>query len=219
MKTRTLILKNLIRTVFGLFVFSIGVALEMQSNIGMAPWETLSVGISKHLPFSFGTVHVTISLAIVLIDLLMKEKIGWGTVLDALLVGNFTDLILKTGLIPLQAHIWSGVLVLVAGMTLMAVGQYFYMGAGLGFGPRDTLMVGLGKRFTKIPIGVVQTVILVAVFTIGWLLGAPVGIGTLIAVFGIGTVMQVVFQILHFEPRDITQTGFVEAIRILLKGE
>ena len=79
MNARATILKNLLRTVFGLFVFSIGVALEMQSNIGMAPWETLSVGISKHLPFTFGTVHVTISLAIVVIDLLMKEKIGWGT--------------------------------------------------------------------------------------------------------------------------------------------
>ena len=54
---------------------------------------------------------------------------------------------------------------------------------------------------------------------IGWLLGAPVGIGTLIAVFGLGTVMQMVFQVLHFEPRDITQTGFIEAIQILLKGE
>lgn len=219
MKTRTQILKNLVRTVFGLFVFAIGVALEMQSNIGMAPWETLAVGVSKHLPFSFGTVHVSISLAIVLLDLLMKEKIGWGTVLDALLVGNFADLILKTGLIPLQSHVWSGVLLLVAGMILMAIGQYFYMGAGLGFGPRDTMMVGLGKRFTKIPIGVVQTVILVAVFTVGWLLGAPVGIGTLIAVFGIGTVMQAVFQVLRFEPRNITQTGFIEAIQILLKGE
>ena len=219
MKTRTQILKNLVRTVFGLFVFAIGVALEMQSNIGMAPWETLAVGVSKHLPFSFGTVHVSISLAIVLLDLLMKEKIGWGTVLDALLVGNFADLILKTGLIPLQSHVWSGVLLLVAGMILMAIGQYFYMGAGLGFGPRDTMMVGLGKRFTKIPIGVVQTVILVAVFTVGWLLGAPVDIGTLIAVFGIGTVMQAVFHVLRFEPRNITQTGFIEAIQILLKGE
>ncbi|MBQ1355617.1 MAG: hypothetical protein IIY72_03990, partial [Solobacterium sp.] len=122
MKTRTQILKNLVRTVFGLFVFAIGVALEMQSNIGMAPWETLAVGVSKHLPFSFGTVHVSISLAIVLLDLLMKEKIGWGTVLDALLVGNFADLILKTGLIPLQSHVWSGVLLLVAGMILMAIG-------------------------------------------------------------------------------------------------
>ena len=74
MKTRTQILKNLVRTVFGLFVFAIGVALEMQSNIGMAPWETLAVGVSKHLPFSFGTVHESISLAIVLLDLLMKER-------------------------------------------------------------------------------------------------------------------------------------------------
>ena len=59
MKTRTQILKNLVRTVFGLFVFAIGVALEMQSNIGMAPWETLAVGVSKHLPFSFG-IHFVI---------------------------------------------------------------------------------------------------------------------------------------------------------------
>ena len=106
--TRSTLVKNLIRTVFGLFIFAAGVALEMQSNIGMAPWETFAVGVANHVPFRFGTVHVTISLIIVVIDLLMKEKIGTGTVLDALLVGNFADLIVRTGLIPLQHSILSG---------------------------------------------------------------------------------------------------------------
>ncbi len=213
--TRSTLVKNLIRTVFGLFIFAAGVALEMQSNIGMAPWETFAVGVANHVPFRFGTVHVTISLIIVVIDLLMKEKIGTGTVLDALLVGNFADLIVRTGLIPLQHSILSGAALLIIGMILMAVGQYFYMGAGLGFGPRDTMMVGLGKRFRTIPIGAVQTAILVVVLCAGWLLGAPVGIGTLITVFGLGTTMQMVFKALHFDPRGIEQTGFVEFFRIL----
>ena len=104
---------------------------------------------------------------------------------------------------------------LLIGMILMALGQYFYMGAGLGFGPRDTMMVGLGKRFRTIPIGAVQTAILVVVLCAGWLLGAPVGIGTLITVFGLGTTMQMVFKVLHFDPRGIEQTGFVEFFRIL----
>lgn len=215
MEERKTLIRNVIRTVFGLFLFAVGVALEMQSNIGMAPWETFAVGIANHVPFRFGTVHVTVSLIIVVIDLLMKEKIGVGTVLDALMVGNCADLIVRSGLIPLQHTLISGAVMLVIGMFLMGLGQYFYMGAGLGFGPRDTMMVGLGKRFRKIPIGAVQTVILVVVLCAGWLLGAPVGAGTLITVFGLGPTMQLVFKVLHFDPRGIEQTGFAEFFRIL----
>lgn len=215
--TKKELFKKTIQVVFGLFIFSLGAALTIQSDIGMAPWLTLSMGISYHVPFSFGTVHTTISLLIVVIDYFMHESIGIGTILDALLVGYFSDFIIWTGLLPTPSSIWVGVIMTMIGLFVMAIGQYYYMSAYLGCGPRDTLFIAIGKRLRKMSVGVVQTIILVAVFLVGWLLGAPAGIGTFIAVFFTGTAMQIVFQLFHFDPRDTDQFSFVQAMKLLFK--
>ena len=64
------------------------------------------------------------------------------------------------------------------------------MWAGLGCGPRDTLLVGLAKHLRRIPIGAVSIVLLTLVTAVGYLLGGPVGIGTLICAFCFGPVIQ-----------------------------
>lgn len=75
---------RLLLTALGLFIFSIGEFLTIQANIGLNPWACLSMGASYHLPLSYGQVHVCISLLIVGIDVMLGEKIGFGTLLDAL---------------------------------------------------------------------------------------------------------------------------------------
>ena len=100
-------------------------------------------------------------------------------------------------------------------MLIIAVGQYFYMSSEQGCGPRDTLLIGLGKRMKKVPIGVVNTIILCAVLAAGLLLGGPVGIGTFLGAFGLGTAPQIVCRVLHFEPRDVVHKNFFEAVRIM----
>ena len=87
-----------------------------------------------------------------------------------------------------------------------------------GCGPRDAFFVGVGKRLPKVPIGAVQIIVQIAVLVIGYFLGGPVGIGTIIATFGIGTAMQIVYSIIKFEPRDIVHKDFFEILRLFVKG-
>ena len=101
----------------------------------------------------------------------------------------------------------------------MAVGMWIYMRAAQGCGPRDSLLVGLGKRMPKVPIGVVEIILWSAVTLAGWLLGGPVGIGTLISTFGAGAVMQIVYNLLRFEPRNIVHMDVFETTRLLLGKE
>ncbi|MDO5106965.1 MAG: hypothetical protein Q4D39_01680, partial [Coriobacteriaceae bacterium] len=82
--------------------------------------------------------------------------------------------------------------------------------AGLGCGPRDALLVGLGRRLPHVPIGVVEIGLWSTVTLAGWLLGGPVGLGTLVAALGAGAVMQVVYDLIGFEPRDVTHRGLNE---------
>lgn len=215
MSTNNLIIR-IGRTILGLFIFSFGLYLTIICNIGLAPWDVLVTGISNHTPFSYGNILTVLSLLIILFNLYLHEKIGLGTLLDALLVGNFVDLLSYFQLIPFKfSLIWS-IVVFIVGLFFMGYGQFFYMSSAIGCGPRDTLLIGLGKRVSKIPIGFVSVGLSCLVLFIGMLLGGSVGIGTILATVGMGTIMQFVFNLLHFEPRDIKHDSIITTFHHLM---
>jgi len=217
MQTKTQMIKEILKSALGLFIFSIGVYLTIEANIGLAPWDCLSMGVSGRVGYSYGIVHTVISIIILAIDILLKEKIGYGTILDALLVGNYVDLIDRIVTLPDFNSLPISIIMVIIGLFIMGYGQYFYMDAAQGCGPRDSLLIALGKRFPRTPIGVVQTVMVGIALLIGWLLGGPVGIGTVISVFGLGTALQIVCKIMHFEPRDVVHKNVMETNKILFQ--
>ena len=217
MQTKPQIIKEILKSALGLFIFAIGVYLTIQANIGLAPWDCLSMGVSARVGYSYGIVHTVISIIILIIDILLKEKIGYGTILDALLVGNYVDWIGYLKLVPVSDNVAVSCAMVVIGLLIMGYGQYFYMDAAQGCGPRDSLLIALGKRFPRTPIGVVQTFMVGIALLIGWLLGGPVGIGTIISVFGMGSALQLVCKIMHFEPRDVVHKNVLETNKIFFQ--
>lgn len=197
------ILVKSLKAAFGLVLFAFGTYLTVQADIGIAPWDVFSKGISYHTSLTYGQAAIVISVIIILFDLLLKEKIGIGTILDAFIVGMSLDVFENMKIISKSNKLSVSFVMFTIGMFLMAYSQYFYMSAGLCCGPRDSFLVGIGKRFKKAPIGVVNIVIMTVVLGIGTVLGGPVGIGTLYSVAGIGMMQQMVFQFLKFEPREI----------------
>jgi len=213
--SRKKVISGWLKIIFGLLVFSLGVHLTIRANLGVAPWDCLGLGVSYHTPLNYGLAMTSISVIILLIDILMKEKIGFGTIIDALLTGNFIQLFNDIDPFPETKGIFAGIMIIIAGLALMAVGQFFYMASAQGCGPRDALMVGLGKRLGKLPIGAVQIILWGTVLFIGWLLGGPVGIGTLVSTFGSGIVMQIIYNLIKFEPRDVKHRSVTETLKIL----
>ena len=203
----------------GLLVFSFGVHLTIFANIGLAPWDCLGMGIAKHTPLNYGLSMTCMAVAILGIDLLLKERIGFGTIIDALLTGNFVQMFNDLNPFPLNTNLYAGIGIMLAGFVFMALGMWIYMKAGQCCGPRDALLVGLGKRMPKLPIGLVEILLWAAVLLVGWLLGGPVGIGTLISTFGAGLVMQLVYQAVRFEPRDVEHRDVLRTARALLRSE
>lgn len=202
------------RLILGLFLFALGSLLGIQANIGLAPWEAFSMGVSYKTGISYGDVVVLTGLVILVIDFILKEKLGFGTILNTLLIGKFVDLLDMTGLIPQMQGLFSGVLMMLVGQVAISVGSFFYIGAALGCGPRDALMVALGKRLPKLPIGLVRGLIEGSVLVIGWLLGAKVGLGTVISAFGIGFVLQFTFKLLRFEVKQLQHESITDTIAI-----
>lgn len=216
---RRKIIIDWMRIVAGLFVFSFGVHLTIFANIGLAPWDCLGMGISYHTPFNYGISMTIMALLIVGIDLVMKESVGFGTIIDALLTGNFVQFFNTYNPLPLNTGLWSGILIMLTGFIFMALGMAVYMKSEQCCGPRDALLVGLGKRLSHIPIGVVEIILWAAVLLFGVLLGGPVGIGTVISTFGAGIIMQIVYSIIHFEPRDLHHRGILEISRMFIGKE
>ncbi len=207
--------KRMARLMLGLVLFSIGSYLTIQANIGLAPWEAFSMGVSAATGTSYGNILVLSGFVILLIDIAFKEKIGLGTVLDMLLIGKFVDLWRWMGLLPMMENFWLGLAMLLLGQVCICVASYFYIGAGFSCGPRDALMVALGKRFPKTPIGLIRGLIEGSVLLVGWLLGAKVGLGTVIAVFGIGFILQFTFRLLRFDVTAVTQEDILQTVRAM----
>ncbi len=200
-----------LQIIAGLLVFSFGVHLTIFANIGLAPWDCLGMGIARHTPLNYGIAMTLMSVAILGIDLLMKERIGYGTIIDALLTGNFVQMFNDLNPFPENSNEGAGILIMVTGFVFMAIGMWIYMSAGQCCGPRDSLLVGLGKRLRRLPIGVVEILLWAAVLTVGVILGGPVGIGTLISTFGAGIVMQLVYSLVKFEPRNVVHKDIFAA--------
>ncbi len=213
MVKKTLILKWL-QVVAGLLVFSFGVHLTIFANIGHPPWDCLGMGLALHTPLTYGLSMTVMAVVILIIDLLLGERIGVGTILDALLTGNFVQAFNDLNPFPMEHSLPAGIGIMLVGFVFMAFGMFFSMSAAQCCGPRDTLLVGLGKRMPRVPIGVVWFILWAVVLLAGWLLGGPVGIGTVIGTFGSSLVVQLIYSIIRFEPRDVRHRDVLTTARL-----
>jgi uncharacterized membrane protein YczE len=164
----------------------------------VAPWDVLAQGIDSHLHLGFGLITTVISGVVLLLWIPLRQRLGVGTVANALLVGPSADVGLW--LIPAGLDLWLRVLLFAAGLVLLAVASGIYIGASLGPGPRDGLMTGLHNR-TGWPIWAVRTGIEGSVLLIGWLLGGNVGPGTVVFALLVGPLCQLTLPLFARRPR------------------
>ncbi len=217
-RNRTLraIALNMILAAASLFVNGFGVYLTIQANLGAAPWDVLNLGLSRSLGILYGSASIAVSLTILGIDILLKEPIGIAMFIDAVVVGKAVDFFNWLHVVPACRSLFSGIPVMVIGLFILAYTQYTYMMASLGCGPRDTLLVGLSKRVKKIPIGLVSIALLSTATLIGWKLGGPVGIGTVICALGTGPVMQIAFRTVRFDATRVKHQRLRESFKVVL---
>ena len=203
------------KLLFGLFLFALGIVVTMKANLGFGPWEVFHQGISLKVGLSIGNVSILAGLLICVLVFLAGEKLGLGTLLNMVLIGFFMDRILALGIIPRMTGFLPGLLMMFAGLFIISLASYFYMGSGFGAGPRDSLMVAL-ERKTGLAVGLCRGIVEGSAVLLGWLLGGPVGLGTVLSAFGIGFCIQVVFRSLGFDARTVQHETLEVTFRKLL---
>ena len=168
---------------FGLTLFGLGEGLLIVSASGASPWSVLAQGLYLNLGFSVGVITIFISFIVLLLWIPLKQKIGIGTILNALIIGLMIDVCIRHVATP-ESYIDQILLGAVA-VAIVGLGGGIYLVANLGAGPRDGLMIGLQKK-TNLPIALVRGTLEITVMSVGWYLGGTVGVGTLLFAFGIG---------------------------------
>ena len=188
MRLHPLLALRLTKLLVGLFFYGIAMSLMVRANLGVAPWDVLTLGLARLTGLSFGTLTVLTGVVVLLAWWPLRQRPGLGTVLNALLIGPAAQFGLW--LLPTFATPWQQALAFGAGLLLLALATGLYIGARFGPGPRDGLMTGLHARFGW-PIWKVRTAIEGSVLLLGWWLGGAVGFGTLAFALLIGPLVGV----------------------------
>jgi uncharacterized membrane protein YczE len=191
--------RRLVQLFGGLALYGVSLALVLRAGLGLAPWDVLHQGLSERTGLSIGVVLIAVSFLVLLAWVPLRQRPGFGTIANALLVGVFVDLTLQ---VVDDVHAWAWrVVLLLAGVLLNGLATALYIGASLGAGPRDGLMTGLVRR-TGRSVRLVRTLIEVAVLALGFLLGGTVGVGTVLYAFAIGPIAHVLLPLVTIEPRQ-----------------
>jgi uncharacterized membrane protein YczE len=180
---------RLAQLVVGLAGVGLGVALMVDAHVGLSPWDVLHQGIHIHTHVAIGTVSIVLGLAVFLLWIPLKQRIGIGTPINVVLVGTFINAFLRVDFHP---HGVARYGICALGDVVISASGGVYIGAGLGTGPRDGLMTGLVDR--GLPLRTVRTVLELAVLVVGWALGGNVGFGTVLFAVTVGPILHFVLH-------------------------
>ena len=173
------------------------------AGLGLDPWDVLHQGLSRSLGLGIGTWAIIVSFIAFLGWLGLRQRMGAGTLVNAVGVGLVIDLTVSTFHPP---HVlWARATLLVGGVVGNGIATGLYIGAGLGPGARDGLTTGIASR--SYPIRIVRTTIEATVLLTGFLLGGTVGIGTVLYALAIGPITHHTIPTLAIDERLRTLGG------------
>ena len=178
---------------FGLAIFGLGYSLFIQAGIGNAPWTVFAEGLTYKTDMSIGFATFVISVFVLLLWIPLKERPGFGTISNIVLIATFIEL--GTHIFPEANSFAVGIIYNFIGISLVGIGSALYITCGLGPGPRDGAMTGLHYR-TGVRVGRVRMAIEVTVLAIGFLMGGTVGVGTALFALFIGQSVAISLGIL-----------------------
>ena len=179
----------------GFLLFGLSIDVIVQASLGLDSWDVLQMALTYHFPITLGQSSIGVAFLIVLVDIILKEPLGWGTIANMIFIGVWVDILRPY--VPSVPHLFViqiGYLLL--GTLIMGFATAVYVGVDAGAGPRDTLMLAL-SRLGKTSLRVARTCLEVTVVALGWLFGGPVWLGTLVAAIAIGPAVQLGFKVLR----------------------
>jgi uncharacterized membrane protein YczE len=184
----------------GFAIYGLSIAMIIQAELGTGPWAVLAVALADLSGTTPGTMIILTGVLVLVGALVLKEKVGWGTLGNIVFIGPWTDLFLW--IIPnLKGNLWFQIPGMLIAILLSGLATAVYISVSAGAGPRDSLMLAV-SRVTGRSVRLSRGVIEVFVVLLGWILAGPVGIGTLVFALLIGPLVQIFFKLLNVQPNQ-----------------
>jgi uncharacterized membrane protein YczE len=153
------------------------------------------MALTYHLPITLGEASIGVAFVVVLLDVILREPLGWGTIANMIFIGVWID-ILKPFVPSVPSVFWIQIAYLLLGTIVMGFATAIYISVDAGAGPRDSLMLAL-SRLSKTSVRRARTILEVSAVAVGWLLGGPAWLGTLVFALTIGPAVQLAFKLLR----------------------
>ena len=207
-------LKRLPSLYFGLFLFALGAVMMLYADLGLSSWGVFQYGLMNTIGLTFGQASQLVGLGVLLLGWILGFPPGFGTVMNMFFIGYFIDRIMEWWAAPSYGNLVLQLALLIGGMAMIGIASFFYLSPKLGAGPRDGLMIGLVRKLNR-PVGQVRGAIEVTVTVLGYLMGGPVGIGTVIAAFSVGYFVQLAFNLGKYD-RNAKHMDFPDLAKYLV---
>ncbi|MCC3357896.1 YczE/YyaS/YitT family protein [Bacillus sp. REN16] len=178
----------------GLALTALGIALIIKSFIGAGPWDTVAVGLTNHLGLTIGTWSILTQITFTMITwILEKTRLRIESVIPIFIRSVFVDFwfYIVLGIVDFTSALELQIVSFVGGLVFAGIGIGIYMEANLPKTPIDGMMVAISNRFS-LSFQIVRMGIEVTGAVLGFIVGGPVGIGTLVIALLLGKIIQVV---------------------------
>jgi uncharacterized protein len=195
--------------ILGLFLMANGFVFLIEAGLGVNPWNVLHLGISYHTGLSLGRVLQGVGVLLIAVSWLFKVRPHIGTLLNMFFIGFFVDMVSGLGYVPHPEALWLRFFFCLTGVAVVGFGTALYISGNLGAGPRDSLMLALTKA-TSLRVGLIRTIMEVSVTVIGYILGGPLGLGTVLFALLVGWFMEMGFSMIN----KIKKTGLYKRLWI-----
>ncbi len=201
---------------FGFFLFAVAILLALYSKLGMSPWDVFHMGVVNHSFLSLGQTSQLVGLILILLSIFLGVIPGIGSLFNMIFIGLFIDLINNTGILTTPGSLFGQILMLIAAILIMGMATYFYLRVELGAGPRDGLMEGLVIKLNK-PVWLIRGSIEMTALILGFFLGGPVGVGTLLLAVAIGPSVGFAFKVGKYDSKKAQHMNLIE-LYLNIKG-
>ncbi|WP_243113376.1 MULTISPECIES: YczE/YyaS/YitT family protein [unclassified Romboutsia] len=202
------------KMIVGFCFCALGIVMMINANLGLSPWDVLHEGIYNLTGITMGKASIIIGVIVVIIDIVLGENLGWGTIINMILVGVLMDILMLNNLVPIANNFIPGLIMMLVGMFFMGIGCVLYLGSGFGSGPRDGMMVAIQKRTGK-SLTLIRGLMEIIALSVGYFLGGTVGIGTVISALGLGYFIQLTFKLCKFDGTKVQHRYIVDDINYI----
>jgi len=199
-------IKDFVIIQIGFLLYGLAIALIVRANLGTGTWLVLEVALANIFGIKIGTMTVYMGFLILIIALVLREQVGWGTLGNILSIGPWLNLSLDLISTP-KNNLALQIAMFLLGVLIQGVATAVYINVDAGAGPRDSLMLAI-QRTTGVSLRVARGAIEIVVVLIGWLLGGPLGLGTIIFALLIGPSVQWAFKLFKVQTH---KPGIAEA--------